>query len=48
MPKHPCADKCPNFIDEQCCHCLIQESQAEPSDEDKHLAHALEAVEYVT
>ena len=48
MSKHPCAEQCPNFTDEQCCHCLIQESQAEPSDEDKHLAHALEAMEYVS
>ena len=25
MNQHPCQDKCPNFTDEQCCHCLIAE-----------------------
>ena len=20
---HPCATQCPNFTDEQCCHCLV-------------------------
>ena len=37
MPKHPCADKCPNFIDEQCCHCLIAEAeQPEPEGCEHH------------
>lgn len=37
MPKHPCADKCPNFIDEQCCHCLIAEvEQPEPEGCEHH------------
>ncbi len=31
MNQHPCQDKCPNFTDEQCCHCLIAEvEQPEP------------------
>lgn len=25
MNQHPCQDKCPNFTDEQCCHCLIKD-----------------------
>lgn len=23
MNIHPCQDKCPNFTDENCCHCLV-------------------------
>ena len=26
LPQHPCANKCTNFKDEQCGHCLISES----------------------
>lgn len=26
LPQHPCANKCTNFQDEQCGHCLILES----------------------
>ena len=44
---HPCQDKCPNFTDEQCCHCLIHETSADLSDEEKHLKNALETVEYI-
>ena len=22
---HPCKNKCPNFTDEHCCHCLVNE-----------------------
>ena len=29
MNQHPCQDKCPNFTDEQCCHCLIKEIEAQ-------------------
>lgn len=47
MNNHPCQDKCPNFTDEQCCHCLIHETSADLSDEEKHLKNALEAVEYI-
>lgn len=28
LEQHPCVGKCPNFTDEQCCHCLV----TEPSD----------------
>ena len=26
IPKHPCANKCPNFKDEQCNTCLVPEN----------------------
>ncbi|MFH7804051.1 hypothetical protein [Acinetobacter sp. BSP-53] len=26
LPQHPCANKCTNFKEEQCGHCLISES----------------------
>ena len=26
LPQHPCANKCTNFKEEQCRHCLISES----------------------
>lgn len=28
MSNHPCQDKCPNFNDEQCCHCLVKDLEA--------------------
>lgn len=28
MNNHPCHDKCPNFSDEQCSHCLLKEVEA--------------------
>jgi hypothetical protein len=47
MTNHPCENNCPNFTDEQCCHCLIQESTVIQTDEEKHLKNALKAVEYI-
>lgn len=48
IPSHPCQDKCPEFTDEQCCHCLIQQEQdLENSDEAKFYAQALTAGDYV-
>lgn len=44
--KHPCQNQCPNFTDEQCCHCLIHQEE-KLTDEDKYLALALEAVKQV-
>ncbi|PZT84886.1 MAG: hypothetical protein DI627_14240 [Acinetobacter sp.] len=44
---HACQGKCPNYTDEQCCHCLIQDTPAALSDEDKHLNNAVDAVGYV-
>lgn len=32
MNNHPCQDKCPNFTDEQCCHCLVKEVEAREFD----------------
>ena len=29
MNQHPCQDKCPNFTDEQCCHCLIKDIETQ-------------------
>ena len=50
MNKHPCQDKCPNFTDEQCCHCLVQakDQASENEDEAKFLEQALIAGSYVT
>lgn len=57
--KHPCQDQCPNYIDEQCCHCLIQIEKREfdlglapddfyiKRDEQVHLDHALTAMEHI-
>lgn len=28
MRNHPCQDKCPNFTDEQCYHCLVKDLEA--------------------
>lgn len=46
MNQHPCQDKCPNFTDENCCHCLVQikeDSNIRTSDEQKFLDLAIEA-----
>lgn len=32
ISKHPCTNKCPNFIDEQCTTCLVQEVEVADSD----------------
>lgn len=32
MNNHPRQDKCPNFTDEQCCHCLVKEVEAREFD----------------
>lgn len=52
MNKHPCQDKCPHFLDEQCCHCLVQEQAEDQAskneDEAKFLEQALIAGSYVT
>lgn len=39
-PKHPCQDKCSNFTEEQCCHCLIQEHAEPTNDEQKYFEAA--------
>lgn len=43
---HPCQDKCPNFDNEQCCHCLIRHDEpAKPNaDEQKFIERALESL----
>jgi len=28
MNIHSCQDKCPDFTDEQCCHCLVKDLEA--------------------
>ncbi len=45
---HPCQDKCPNFTDEQCCHCLIQDQNEPVSDEQKFLNRATESIEEIS
>ena len=52
MNRHPCQDKCPNFTDEQCCHCLIKEIEAHDShyvkSEDKYIDQALQSIREVS
>lgn len=44
MIEHPCQDKCPEYQDEQCCHCLISPALKTPtSDEEKFLRLSTEA-----
>ncbi|WP_075167511.1 hypothetical protein [Acinetobacter indicus] len=45
MNQHPCQDKCPNFTDEQCCHCLIAEvEQPEPEGCEHHPSKCCECM----
>lgn len=44
---HPCQDKCPNFTDEQCCYCLVQETADTKPDEQKYLESAIKSLEEV-
>ena len=45
MNQHPCQDKCPNFTDEQCCHCLIVEvEQPEPEGCEHHPSKCCECM----
>lgn len=60
MNHHPCQDKCPNFTDEQCCHCLIKEVEAREfnldlapdahyvKSEDKYLKQAMQSIREVS
>lgn len=43
--QHPCKNQCPNFIEEQCCHCLITNDTSDQKniDESKYLKLAFEA-----
>lgn len=44
---HACQGKCPEFKDEQCGHCLVNDDQVlQNSDEAKFYAKYLEAVSY--
>lgn len=45
---HACQWKCPNYTDEQCCHCLIHDTPTAVSDEDKHLNAALISINEVS
>ncbi len=45
---HPCQDKCSNFKDEECGHCLVKhESVLQDADEAKFYAVYLDASRYV-
>ena len=60
MNQHPCQDKCPNFTDEQCCHCLIKEIEAQEfklgltpdshyvKSEDRYIDQALQSIREVS
>ena len=41
---HPCKNKCPNFTDEQCCHCLVTEQSAQALNLNNVVATALESM----
>lgn len=44
---HPCQDKCSNFKDEECGHCLVKhEPVLQDADEAKFYAAYLEATRY--
>lgn len=44
---HPCQDKCSNFKDEECGHCLVKhEPVLQNADEAKFYAAYLEATRY--
>ena len=44
---HPCQDKCSNFKDEECGHCLVKhESVLQDADEAKFYAVYLDASRY--
>ncbi len=44
---HPCQDKCSNFKDEECGHCLVKhEPVLQNADEAKHYSTYLEATRY--
>ena len=44
---HPCQDKCSNFKDEECDHCLVKhEPVLQNADEAKHYSTYLEATRY--
>ena len=45
---HACQGKCPNYTDEQCCHCLIHDTPTAVSDEYKHLNAALISINEVS
>ena len=41
---HPCKNKCPNFTDEQCCHCLLKEPSAQAFNLNDTVATALDGL----
>lgn len=44
---HPCQNKCSNFKDEECGHCLVKhEPVLQNADEANHYAKYLEATRY--
>ncbi len=57
---HACQGKCPNFTDEQCCHCLIKEIEAQEfklglapdshyvKSEDRYIDQALQSIREVS
>ena len=45
---HPCQDKCSNFKDEECGHCLVKhEPVLQNADEAKYYAQAILAERYI-
>lgn len=52
IASHPCQDKCSDFQEEQCGHCLVQEQSNHPPilknmDEAKFYGQALIAEKYI-